>query len=203
MGLRRSLLAFALLGLPVSGHPEDHKWAAFAAFSRVNTGGGSSSLGLQSIQNAGPAPRQNDLTDRSGVGWHVAAEVTLHLPWIGEHVAFVGDASGHAIGEDRKTDASQFTVMVGPRVTVRVPGQIHLFAHFMGFGAIHRSDTSLDIHASTMAMAAGTGVDFTFLNKDADGRGHDGFRFQADKIIALADGVHGGWRISFGYVHRF
>ena len=202
MRFRPSLLVFAILVLPVRGWSEDHRWAAFAAVSHTKNGSGS--LSMNSLWNGGLATGQTDVPDRSGLGWHVAAEVTLHLPWgLHDNVAFVGDASGHLIGEEDKTDASQFAVMVGPRIAVSVPGQIHLFAHFMGFGALHRSDSKLDVHASTMAMAAGAGADFTFLNKDAEGRGHDGFRIQIDRIIALGDAVDGSWRISFGYVHRF
>jgi hypothetical protein len=203
MGMRRSLLAFAWAVLPLGVHAEDHKWAAFAAVSGTNTG--TQSLGSNSLWNGGLAVGRQADGDRSGAGWHVAGEVTLNLPWgIGERIAFVGDASAHLIGEDDKSDATQIVVMVGPRLGARLPGELHLFGHFMGFGAIHRSDSRLKVNTSTMALAVGAGVDFTPFNRKGDKKhGHDGFRIQVDWIFALADQVDGSIRYSFGYVHRF
>jgi hypothetical protein len=202
MGPRRSVLplafvVFALLVPALRARAEDHKWAAFVAVSRTSTG--AKSLPAGSLWNGGLAAAQQVDDERTGLGWHVAGEVTLDLPWgIGKKIAFVGDVSGHLIGDGAKTDATQLTVMVGPRIALFSPWKSHVFVHFMGFGAIHRADASLDRDASTMALAIGAGVDFTLFND-----GHDGFRFQIDRIYALADQVDGSVRISLGYVHRF
>lgn len=197
MGLRTALLVTALVGVSVTARAEDHKWAAFAAVSGTSTG--QKTLGAGSAWNQSLAVGALADGERSGGGWHVATEVTLSLPWIfDDNIAFVGEASTHLIGEDKKSDAAQVVVMVGPRLGIALPGPLHLFGHFMGFGAIHRNDNRLDIDESAMAIALGGGLDFTPFNE-----GHDGFRIQVDRIFALGDQIDGSVRYSFGYVHRF
>lgn len=199
MGVRRLIFVLVVLVAPAAAHAEDHKWGTFVALSHTNTSGSKSVA--TSIWNGGLSTRQTDLPDSSGLGWHVAGEVTLTIPWLKENVAFVGDASGHLIGEDGKRDATQITVMVGPRLAIPLPGEspespLHFFVHLMAFGAIHRSDSRLDINTSSAAYALGGGVDLMPFN-------HDGFRVQVDWIIPWAPNVERSRRISFGYVHRF
>jgi hypothetical protein len=198
MEVRRSILVLVVLFAPLAAMAEDHKWGTYAALSHTKNGG--TNPGVTSVWNGGLSAGRTPIPENSGLGWHVAADVTLSLPWFKDNVAFVGDASGHLIGEDEKWDATQITVMVGPRFGIPMPEKsaFHFFGHVMAFGAIHRSDSRLDVNTSALAIALGGGMDFLPFND-----GHDGFRLQIDRIFVPAENVDGSVRTSFGYVHRF
>jgi hypothetical protein len=204
MGVRRSWLVLAVLLIPAGARPSDHKFSVYTALSRANNPDSNSGTG--SVWNGGLSARQVSSVG-DGLGWHVSGEVALKTGKLKTKLSFIGEASGHFVGAKRKMDATQITVMVGPRWAFPpvLWKRAHSFVHFMGFGAIHRSgfaatDSSgsrLRISTSAGAVALGAGFDAI---PSADG--HSGLRIQVDRIFA-GTGVEDSWRYSAGYVYRF
>jgi hypothetical protein len=202
MGVRKIWLVLAVLLIPDGAQASDHKFSVFIALSRADNP--NSNSGISSVWNGGLSVRQETSVD-DGWGWHVAGEVALKTGKLKTKLSFIGEASGHFVGADRNRDATQFTVMVGPRWAFPVLWKrAHSFVHVMGFGAIHRSGLAVDgsgnrlrISTSTGAVAVGVGFDAT-RSRD----GHSGLRIQVDRIFAGA-GVEDSWRYSAGYVYRF
>lgn len=120
-------------------------------------------------------------------GWEGSLEGKF-LPWVG----MVADLSGH-YGSD--ADASLYTFLFGPRVSVSV-GRLTPFAHAL-FGVGHENLNAISASDTSFATALGGGVDYKLIPAV-------GWRFQGDFVhTRLFDNHQNDFRFSTGIVLRF
>lgn len=131
-----------------------------------------------------------DLVSNDGVnlnGWEGSLEGKV-LPWVG----IVADVSGH-YGSD--ADASVYTVLFGPRVSVPV-GKLTPFAHAL-FGAGHESLNAVSASDTSFATALGGGVDYKLVSAV-------GWRFQGDFVqTRFFSNTQNDFRLSTGILLHF
>ena len=151
----------------------------------------------------------------NGGGVHVNGEITFkprgeHDPNARKMFSLIGDLSIHLVGRG-DDDATQMTLMFGPRFAFPDFWKAHTFVHAMLIGATHISETQQNLNATSYAIAFGAGVDImpaTHRKKDEKGNkrlveGRQGFRVQADRIVPINGNMGKSWRISAGYVYWF
>jgi hypothetical protein len=116
-------------------------------------------------------------------GWQAAGQVKL-IPFVGVDL----DVAHYGLGAAATLPHST-TVMIGPRVTVGVPG-VHIFGHGL-LGAEHSSNSGGIISSTALTVDAGAGADFTFLPFLA-------WRISADYINAPNQSPNTADRYRFG-----
>ena len=197
MGFARAALVISLVLFPAIAYGGHHNFSAYAAYSLADNGS-SGAGGIQSATRDFSTRAANSVGN--GHGWQFSGEVALKAPESQPYrFGFVADISGHAVGGSRKWDATQFTVLVGPRFSFRpvIKQRANFFAHVMLFGGIHRSDSVAKTSVTTQALAFGGGVDVTYATE-----GHLGLRLQYDRIVA-GTGIENTNRYSVGVVYLF
>jgi hypothetical protein len=203
MGARRPSLVLAILLVPTLAYAGHHNFSVFIApsgdFPQNNP-----DTNNNSIWNGGLSARQDGGID-DGFGWHVAGEITFKPK---KALSFILDTSAHLVGAEDATDATQITVMLGPRFSVPILTKGYTSVHVLMLGATHVSDNRLDLSATTASIAVGVGFDFYFKQRrdPTDNHvteGHQGVRVQLDRIFTAGDRVAGSWRLSAGWVYKF
>ncbi len=88
-------------------------------------------------------------------GWQASGQVKF-IPFVGVDL----DVAHYGLGAAATLPHST-TVMIGPRVTVGIPG-VHVFGHAL-FGAEHSSNSGGIISSTAITVDAGAGADFSIL----------------------------------------
>jgi hypothetical protein len=88
-------------------------------------------------------------------GWQAAGQVKF-IPFVGVDL----DVAHYGLGA-AATLPHTTTVMIGPRVTVGIPG-VHVWGHGL-VGAEHSSNSGAIISSTSITLDAGAGADFSIL----------------------------------------
>jgi hypothetical protein len=200
--LRRSLLVFAVLLLPLTAHADSHK-AGIRAAAAFGTDGALAGVST-SLEFPPSVLKKNSLTSSS---MDDAAQRTV--PTKGDHHApfnFVVDFEARFISSDDTDVTSMIGVRWSWRVAQDVQGtKVMLFAQVLG-GATRvthelAGKTRVDNVWTTTtfgAFAPGGGIDFLPWTKN-----HTGLRLQGDWLKAWAGPRSSYARLSIGFVHRW
>jgi hypothetical protein len=192
MRVRRIWFCTAVLLAPAAAGAGDHRFSAFAAFSR-STGKEKPATVASASGTAFAAPLA---LSGDGNGWHVTGEVVL-TSYLDHKFSFVGDLSGHAREDSSGDDVAQLTALFGFRFQWRKDRSLQPFLQLLPFGFRHSVDAQTSLAATALALGAGVGIDYTpWLDR------HLGFRGQADWITPLANDEDTSMRYSIGVVWK-